>query len=280
MTGLRILPFVLVAIFWTAPATAKKPAPLRTDQIKISYVPPKDPMHAPIYALLKERGALERFKVLFSPLRLKRPLLLKFEGCDGDANAWYDDDAITVCYEYLVDLIRGAPAQPTASGVTRIDAIIGPTLDTILHEMGHALFHHHAIPVLGREEDAADQFAAYIWLQVADKQHVRRLLGGVAYAYDREASLPSSKKNPFADEHGLPAQRFFNVLCVAYGAHPDLFADLVASGTLPKERAEGCDAEYAQVKHAMERLIRPYFDVAMAKRVQAKGGLLRFDGPQ
>ena len=278
MTGLRILPFVLVAIFWTAPAVAKKPAPLRTDRIQISYVPPKDPAHEPIYALLKERRALERFKVVFSPLRLRRDLLLKFEGCDGDANAWYDDYVITVCYEYLVDLIRGAPAQPTASGVTRLDAIMGPTVDTVLHEMGHALFHHHAIPIMGREEDAADQFAAYIWLQLADQQNVRRLLGGIAYTYDREASLPSPKKNPFADEHGLPAQRYYNVLCVAYGARPALFADLVTSGTLPKERAESCGDEYAQVKHAMEQLIRPYIDTAKANRVKAMR-LLQFDAP-
>ena len=39
----------------------------------------------------------------------------------------------------------------------------------------------------------------------------RRLIAGVAYAYNREVSLPSTKKNRYADEHGLPAQRFYNV---------------------------------------------------------------------
>jgi Putative metallopeptidase len=74
------------------------------------------------------------------------------------------------------------------------------------------------VPIMGREEDAADQFAAYLLLQFA-KDDARRLILGVAYAYNVDASKPvPPKKNPFADEHGLPAQRFYNVLCMAYGA--------------------------------------------------------------
>ena len=72
------------------------------------------------------------------------------------------------------------------------------------------------------------------------------------YSYNIDMSKPSTKKNPFADEHGLPAQRFYNVLCMAYGADPKLFADLVEKEYLPKERAEGCDGEYEQVVRAMK----------------------------
>jgi len=84
------------------------------------------------------------------------------------------------------------------------------------------------------------------------------------------------KKNPFADEHGLPAQRFYNVLCIAYGADSKLFADFVEKGLLPKDRAEGCEGEYEQVARAMTKLIRPYIDESRAKRVRAKRWL-KFD---
>ena len=240
------------------PAVAKKSSNLRSDRIQISYVPPKNPAHETLFQLLKERQILEKFKGFLSPLRLPRPLLLKVEGCDGESNAWYEDDAITVCYEYLDDILQNAPKETTPAGVTRTDAIIGPTLEVFLHEVGHAVFDYLSVPILGREEDAADQFAAYLLLQFAESD-ARRLIVGVAYSYNIDASKPSTKKNPFADEHGLPAQRFYNVLCMAYGADPKLFADLVEKEYLPKERAEGCDDEYEQVTHGDEQAHRTLY---------------------
>ena len=73
-------------------------------------------------------------------MRLPRALLLKVEGCDGESNAWYENDAVTVCYEYLADVLRNAPKETTAAGVTRTDAIVGPTLEVFVHEVGHAVF--------------------------------------------------------------------------------------------------------------------------------------------
>src|SRR4051795_4448810 len=242
---MKIFSVLLIAagVIASTPAFAKESSVSRGDRIKISYVPPKNPDHQAIFGLLKERQVLEKFKGFLSPLRLPRALLLKVEGCDGISNAWYGDDAITVCYEYFSDILRNAPKETTPAGVTRMDAIVGPTLEVFLHEVGHAVFDYLSVPVLGREEDAADQFAAYVLLQFAESD-ARRLIYGVAYSYNIDASQPSTKKNPFADEHGLPAQRFYNVLCMAYGADSKLFAELVDKGYLPKERAEGCADEY------------------------------------
>jgi hypothetical protein len=256
-------------------ASAGKSANLRADRIQISYVPPKNSAHEAVFQLLKQRRVLEKFKGLLSALRLPRRLLLKVEGCDGESNAWYADDAVTVCYEYLEDILRNAPKETTPAGVTRTDAIVGPTLEVFLHEVGHAVFDYLSVPVLGREEDAADQFAAYLLLQFAEAD-ARRLIYGVAYSYNIDASQPSTKKHPFADEHGLPAQRFYNVLCMAYGADSKLFADLVDKGFLPRERAEGCADEYDQVIRALNKLIGPYIDQTRAKQVRAKQWL-KFD---
>ena len=272
-----ILLIVIGASLHSNAIAAQNSSKLRADRIQISYVPPKDAAHEPVFRLLKERQVLEQFRELLSPLRLPRALRLKVEGCDGVSNAWYEDDAITVCYEYISDILSNAPKETTPAGVTRADAIIGPTFEVFLHEAGHAVFDYLSVPVLGREEDAADQFAAYLLLQFA-KSDARRLIAGVAYAYRLDASKPTTKKNPFADEHGLPAQRFYNVLCIAYGADSKLFADLVEKEYLPKERAEGCESEYEQVTRAMTKLIRPFIDQTRAKRVRAKQWL-KFEVP-
>jgi hypothetical protein len=263
---------LMLVIPWTVLApeivTTAQAAAGRANRVTVSYVPPKNAAHQPIYEQLKEVSFLEKLQQFLAPFRLPRALLVKVEGCDGDANAFYENDVITVCYEYIEDLRKTMPAETTAAGVAPIDALVGPLFDTSLHEFAHALFEMLRLPVLGREEDAADQVSAYIMLQLG-KVEVRRLIGGVAYAYktEAEAATKPPTMTHFADVHGTPAQRFYNVLCIAYGADKQLFGDLVEKGYLPKDRAEDCKDEYQQVAYAYEKLIGPHVDRARAKKV-------------
>jgi hypothetical protein len=242
--------------------------PYQSNQIRVEYDVPKNPAHRPIYERLKQVRALERIQRLLSPLRLPRPLLLKVSGCDGDSNAWYDGSAVTVCYEYLADILKNALEGKLPSVITQDDAILGPFMDVFLHETGHAVFDQLNVPVLGREEDAADLFSAYIMLQMG-KEDARRLILGNAYQYKKDVVNPQVPLTKYADEHGIPAQRFFNVLCIAYGADQKLFADVVEKGYLPKARAEGCYDEYEQLAFALKTLIGPYIDRKLAKKVLA-----------
>ena len=260
---------LLVAVTATSGFAASK-----TNRVSVSYVLPKNPEHQPIYERLKERRALERLREFLSPFRLPSTLKVSLAGCDGEADAFYDDDEITICYEYINDLWKKMPAETTADGMAPIDAVIGPLFDTSLHEFGHALFDMLNVPQFGREEDAADQVSAYIILQLG-KTEARQLIMGTAYAYKTEAESAAGPPllKEFADEHGTPAQRAYNVLCIAYGADPKLFGDFVTKGYLPKKRADVCEDEYQQVAHAFETLIGPHIDRALAKKVLDKGWL-------
>jgi Putative metallopeptidase len=255
-------------------ATTAQAAAARASRVSVSYVPPKNPAHQPIYEQLKQLRFLEKLQRFLTPFRLPRALLVKVEGCDGDANAFYEYSVITVCYEYIDQLWKTMPAETTTTGVTPIDAIVGPLFDTCLHEFGHALFDLLRVPVLGREEDAADQVSAYLMLHLG-KAEARRLIEGVAYAYriEAEADTAPLTMTRFADVHGTPAQRFYNVLCIAYGADAKLFGDMVEKGYLPKERAEDCQGEYQQIAGAYEKLIGPHVDRSWAKKVFDKSWL-------
>ena len=266
------------AIAWTVllpgTATAEQAAPMEAGRITIAYVPPKNPAHQKLYERMQKIRFLEKLQEILSPVRLPRPLKVETEGCDGEVNAWYADDKITICYEYVDDLWKHVPAQATPAGVMPVDALLGPLIDTCLHEFGHAIFEMLQVPVFGREEDAADQVSAYIMLNLR-KAEARRLIAGTAYAYKTEvetAAAPPTFKE-FSNEHGTPAQRFYNVLCVAYGADAQLFGDLVAKGYLPKERAEGCEGEYKQVAFAFQSLIGPHIDPKRAREVFGKSWL-------
>lgn len=255
-------------IFLFPLVTAVDAAPrAKPNQIRYEYVQPKNPEHKAIHDHMKEGRALELLQQLLSPIRLPYPLLLKVAGCDGIKNAWYDNEAVTVCYELLADFMKNAPDRDLPIVLSRADAIIGPALDVFLHETGHAVFDMIGIPVLGREEDAADQFSAYVALKLP-KQDARRMILGSVYGYrinapGDEATLPISE---FSNEHSLPAQRMFNVLCIAYGSDQKLFADIVEKGFLPKKRAEGCPYEYDDLSFAMTKLIAPHIDKQLAKK--------------
>ena len=261
-------------IFISAAATTAFAAS-KANRVSISYVPPKNPAHQPIYAGLKERRALERLQEFLSPFRLPRTLKISLAGCDGEADAFYGDDAITICYEYIDALWKNMPAETTATGIPPIDTIVAPLYDASLHEFAHAVFDMLDLPVLGREEDAADQVAAYIYLHLG-KAEARRLIMGTANAWKLEAESAAGHQplKPFAELHGTPAQRAYNVLCMAYGADPELFGDIVSKGYLPKKRADGCDNEYGQVADAFETLITPHIDRALAKKVLERVGCL------
>jgi Putative metallopeptidase len=160
--------------------------------------------------------------------------------------------------EYIDEVWKTVPETTTEDGVTQVDALVGPLFETTFHEFAHALFDMLRVPVLGREEDAADQIAAYIMLHLG-KAEARRLITGAAFAYKTEAEAgkaPLGLKQ-FADAHGTPAQRFYNLQCIAYGADPQLFGDMVKKGHLPKERAEDCKDEYEQGRLCISATDRP-----------------------
>ena len=207
----------------------------KTNSIDIQYVEPQSAEHRQVLQLVKEGRTLEKIQALLSPIRLPRRLLMKTQGCDGVSNAWYDGEAVTVCYEYLDEVWKNVPEQTTPAGVTPIDALIGPVVDVFLHEAGHAVFDILKVPLFGREEDAADQFSVYIMLKM-EKDEARRLILGNAYQYKGDLQSPtvSLPLKKFADEHGTPSQRFYNVLCLAYGANKVFFADFVSKGFLPR----------------------------------------------
>ena len=239
----------------------------KPNQIQYEYVPPKNPAHQPIHDQMKQGRALEHLQELLSPLRLSYPLTIKVAGCDGVANAFYNDEVVTVCYEMLAEILKSAPAQDLPGGLSRADTILGPVLAIFLHETGHAVFNMLQIPVLGREEDAADQFAAYVMLKLS-KDEARRLILGTAYHHTlqmpgQQVTIPVQL---LSNEHSTPAQRAFNILCVGYGADEKLFADVVEKNYLPKGRAEVCAREYNDLNFAMTKLISPHIDMRLARK--------------
>ena len=246
------------------------------ESVRIAYVQPQDPAHEPLFATLKEKRVLETLQDLLRPFRLPRPLLLQVTSCNGVPNAWYENGAVTVCYEFVADVLARAPHETTPDGITREDAIAGLIAAVALHETGHALFDLLDVPIFGREEDAADQFAAYILLQLRPEE-ARRMVSGVALMFRNQAAAQKMDADAISSAHGLLAQRSFNLMCMAYGFDPKYFADFVDKGLLPRQRAQSCEGEYAQATHAIDTLISRH--LVRADRAKFRSTLKRFRLP-
>jgi hypothetical protein len=60
----------------------------------------------------------------------------------------------------------------------------------------------------------------------------------------------------FTSDYGLPQERFYNLLCLAVGAHREVFADLEAY--LPSTRSPRYIYEYRTLVHAFDKAFSPH----------------------
>lgn len=260
---------VILVLMATALPAAAAPGrgPHDGGRIRVVYEPPKKAAYREIYDAMRKQRVLERVAAVVGFVRLPTRLTYKLKECAGELNAWYapEDRSVTVCYELLDSIVQAAPRTKSPAGVTRQEAIRGPIFQILLHESSHALFDLLGVPILGREEDAADQVASIILLHLGPAD-ARMVVAGGGYYFATVAKDEPADNGAFADVHGLSWQRFYNLACMAYGSDKRHFRDVVTKGYLPKERAEGCEEEYDQVAFAFQKLIVPHL------RVRPKGG--------
>jgi hypothetical protein len=256
-----ILGLAMAAVLWLgASAPAQAQTSPSVSRIQIAYLYPDSPALKPFEALVKENQVLERIQRSLSFVELPQSLLIRFAQCNDD-NAWYDpaEHTVTFCYE-LVRQFQNIAPKGRRAGVTRQDAILGPVYSSLFHEIGHAVIDMLDWPVLGREEDAADMIAAYALLTV-DQPWRERLVRGAAWMWEQEARREKPDRGALADVHSLSSQRFFNLLCLAYGSDPSMFS--FVKRDLPSDRAAGCGHEFKRLKFSVSKLFAGRMDIAL-----------------
>jgi len=107
----------------------------------------------------------------------------------------------------------------------------------LLHELGHAHIQEMGLPVLGKEEDAADSYAVLALLKVGTEVSHNVLVQAtkgwfLSAARDQQEGTPVA----FYDEHGMEKQRAYQIVCLMVGSDPDQFADLANQTKMPESR--------------------------------------------
>src|SRR3954452_20330380 len=127
----------------------------------------------------------------------------------------------------------------------------------LVHERGDALIDLYKIPVLGKEEDAADGLATVFMTRFVN--------GGSEYAFDaakffdalsgRQRKLAPSD---YWDEHSLDKQRAYSIVCWIAGANRQNYQAIASAGIIAQDRLRSCPAEYKQRVQSWFELLKPH----------------------
>ncbi len=117
-------------------------------------------------------------------------------------------------------------------------------LGIFYHELGHALIDVMLLPIFGQEEDAADVASVLFINQMFEPEVAVDLAYDIADGFWAEAVVSADFEIPFWATHGPDEQRFYNTVCLFYGADPDNRETFASDMELPQERAESCPEEY------------------------------------
>ena len=140
-----------------------------------------------------------------------------------------------------------------------IEFVAGNVIFAVVHEIGHMLIAEMALPVLGREEDAADAFAVLTGLRLGNAFSDRVLTESARGWFMSEARDKREKiKTVYYDEHGLDEQRAYNIVCLMVGSGPEKFSPLANRTKLPAERQGTCQGDYSNASWSWEKVLTPH----------------------
>jgi hypothetical protein len=275
----RLFAIIIAMLSWLTPSLAAEPA-----RITIVHETPSEAIHRVALARLQASGVLEQTRRVVEAFKLPQPVTIRTRSCGGRGGAWYYENTVTVCYEYLHNAITAATARDRPAWVAEEPAVRGKFLDVFLHEFGHAVFEQLRTPFFGKEEDAADTFASFLVLNLFRSEAVG-LVNGILYSYLLDANardfgdVPTARPRwpahrSYGNPHSVPLQRLYNLVCLASGFDEKAFEEVVARADLPGWRASGCEDEYKQNAHAFRTLIGPHVDAERLARAFPGASLL------
>jgi Putative metallopeptidase len=210
------------------------------------------------YELLKASETRTLAKSLATAFELPNPLLIKgVNGFGGGPFYNPEDNSITLPYEFPA-VVFGVVTQSNPQGTpTEWGEAAGAVNSFILaHEFAHALIHNFELPVLGREEDAADGISTVVLLKAEE---------GALYAIDAAEFWESfsGRQDPpdlaeYADNHSFDRQRADNILCWVAGSDEGILEAFLENEVLPEERLAACPGEWELLRSSAEQVLTPH----------------------
>lgn len=227
-------------------------------QVSIIYQAPVDKIEIRIEQQLKASSEIpETLDLINDTFRLEAPLQIIFGGKDGPL---FDGDSLQILIPYsFIKKVesRFITAKYDDSGRSIAAATMDAVMHTLFHELAHALIFMHELPIVGKEEDAADSLASVLLIEFFNEG--QEIAISAADLFDFESTDSETfEEDDFWDEHSLDVQRYYSTLCHVYGSKPEKYAHIAEDADFSEGRAELCIEEYNSLSHSWFTLLAPY----------------------
>ncbi len=197
---------------------------------------------------------------LAKTFELPRPLLVK--GVNGiGGGPFYDpeDNSITLPYGFAALVYQlELESNPEASEYEIGERIGAVNSFIFAHEFGHALIANYELPVLGKEEDAADAISTVLLLTVPNGAEYDAAAAAFWANFSGRQEPPAIAE--YADQHSFDLQRAFDILCWTAGSSEQSFEEVAELEVLPESRLETCPGEYQQLSDSLGQVLRPHIE--------------------
>jgi hypothetical protein len=165
-------------------------------------------------------------------------------------------DDVTRMFQADPRYSRGKTPEQVKDGV---EFVTGNVLFVLAHEVGHALIREMELPVLGKEEDAADALATVVAVKMASSFADRVIINAARGWFlsdqrDKKDGVP----NDYYDQHGMDLQRAYNIVCMLVGADRKKYESLANEVKLPEERQATCRDDWVNASWSWQQVLKPH----------------------
>jgi hypothetical protein len=229
-----------------------------TGEVRVVWQEPKTESDQLGYEFLKASETRYLAKSLAEAFELPNQLTVKgVNGIGGGPFYNPEDNSITLPYGFAALIVEVLAENNSELDEEEIGERIGAVNSFIFaHEFAHALIANFELPILGKEEDAADAISTALLLKAEEGAAYAAEAAGFWADFSERQSPPALVE--YADVHSLDLQRAFNVLCWVAGSSEQSYVEVGELEVLPPERLESCPAEYEQLVSSMQQELEPH----------------------
>lgn len=236
---------VAVVAIMLAGCSTSAPVP-KQGEVGIEYRKVPDKL-ASLQKALRTSGRLEEAAGQFEKVAgLTEDVTVSVRSCKDGTQYLTDENRVRFCVQ---DFAAVRQEMKDAGEENLMATVLSDAAATLLHELAHAVIDVRGLPITGREEDAADQFA--VW-QAIEGLGDPDIVLSQAFEYGLSQDLYEQVAD---DEHTADGQREANLLCWLYGSDPQTWEHLVDDDPLTDDRAELCLDEWRLLVHGWSTIL-------------------------
>lgn len=133
---------------------------------------------------------------------------------------------------------------------------------SVYHEIGHMVVHQFNLPVLGKEEDAADALAVILLLndRTDEVESYNTLIDSSdGWYFNAVKSTGEGVEGlSYYDDHSLSIQRAYAMACMMVGYDAKDYAQVAEAYEFDADQVESCAGTYEQTRDAWAALLTPH----------------------